>query len=469
MQGHLPGPECPAHEIRPGLTMIARLKGAHFREGFLADSPTLSERGLSAYWVSPGQIQIGETEFDLDILKHSQTHGSGMFDALFYPLVDLVCPSNQLSGVNGFPAGGSRHFGPTARPGHEVVGLLMGATAGAVEKLRNKGVHGPCYGVVNINIGCGQCESCRAGGSPDVCYEGQTYLGLGDRNSGHKEKSWLYRETGRYEIAGFLTQLAVPIPSKQFFPLPCQDPGSLAELAIYGLADAVACTKNVVDSMGMGFDFPRYYQSDQPAVLVIGAGRLGTLCCLVVHDLFPAARIHALDLSSNRITVLKAACPEVSTHFLEDREEIVERVRSIAGENLKGKFHYIIHCASHQAVNAYALNRLAETCLHRRGRIGRLDHTSVSGLEAGGQTLVDCQLGHISALGPADNFPYALELISRHKGKLMDRMHLISGELSDNVEQIKTVTETSAANLKEEGRYLAVGIQLNRWGSGCET
>ena len=445
------------------LTAIALLKKDYFRGGFLADSPIVRERGLSAYWVSPGQIEIGETEFDVDILDHSQIHGTGMFDALFYPLVDLVCPSNELSGVNGFPAGGRRDFGTAARPGHEVVGLLMAATADAAERLRNRGIHGACYGIVNINAGCGQCESCRAGGSPDVCYEGQTYIGLGDGNSGRKEESWLHRETGRYEIPGFLTQLAVPIPSKQFFALPCQPPRSLAELAIYGLADAVACTRNVVDSVGIGFDFPRYYHSDQPAILVIGAGRLGTLCCMVLHDLFPTAKVHALDVASNGMTVLNAACPAVTTHFLEDRDEIVERVRSIAVEQPKGKFHYIINCASHQAVNADALNRLAETALHRRGRIGRLDHTSVCGLEAGGQTLVDCQLGHINALGPADNFPYALDLIRRHKDLLMDLMHLIAGELSDNVEQIKTVTETSAANLKAEGKHLAVGIQLNPW------
>ena len=83
--------------------------------------------------------------------------------------------------------------------------------------------------------------------------------------------------------------------------------------------------------------------------------------------------------------------------------------------------------------------------------------------------MVDCQLGHVNALGPADNFPYALDLIRRHKDKLMERIHIISGELSDNVGQIKTVTETSADMLKEEGRHLAVGIQLNPWDSACET
>ena len=131
--------------------------------------------------------------------------------------------------------------------------------------------------------------------SPDVCYEGQLTL-AGIQNSGQNDTP-APSGNGRYEIRGS-HPTGSTIPSKHSsFTLPA--PRSLAELTIYGVADAVPAP-GPVDSMGKG-STSQVLPKRPPAILVIGAGRMGRSVASFA-DLFPRPD-SCLDGASNRITV----------------------------------------------------------------------------------------------------------------------------------------------------------------------
>lgn len=96
-----------------------------------------------------------------------------------------------------------------------------------------------------------------------------------------------------------------------------------------------------------------------------------------------------------------------------------------------------------------------------------MDHTCVQGSEAGGEKWVGRRLGHIDALGSAVDVPYALELIRRRGGELVEGMDVTPSRLCRDIEQVGAVPEPSAESLEQESLHLAVGIRFHRREEGC--
>ena len=65
------------------------------------------------------------------------------------------------------------------------------------------------------------------------------------------------------------------------------------------------------------------------------------------------------------------------------------------------------------------------------------------------------------ALGPADNFPYALSLLTRHLDALSETVEIVEEGFTKNSGLVKITTETSGGPFKEQMECTSVCIQTN--------
>lgn len=420
-------------------------------------------RGRHVYWQAPGKLVVQDGQWDAQLLKHSQLYGTELLDAMFLPIGDITCPTNELSGSNGFPARGRRAFDARSRPGHETVGLLVAATPKALQRFAARGVTLGDFGVVNINLGCGICVNCQNQASPDVCQLGQTYIGLGDsRSSQDQSDSWVKRETGVYEIPGFLAEFAAPIHSGSFYKIPSPlNELSAAEIFAFALADGVGCVRNAIDSLGITMDFPRYYRRDNPELLIVGAGKLGLLAALVAKDQMPNCVITAVDIKAENLAILRDGVKGAKTHLLKTPANTFGEIQALANQALGGKFNYIIITAPHAQYDGTLIKRLGEATLARRGRTTRLDHTPTTGLDAGAEVSVERQIIHASALGPADNFSYAMGLIQKHAQFLGRSIEIVDDPFAGDSPKVVEITETSGTKLKAQSDCTSFCLRIH--------
>ena len=373
----------------------------------------LAKTANSLFFYKKGRARIGPVPTPYDILFRNEGK-QGRWNVAIKPLVVGLCPSDMAGGMLEFPPSSTRSLSDPKNPavaGHEFVGRVIAASKTARGELRGRGIFLGDLVVGDINVGCGFCSQCRRGDPAVYCLQGATFAGVGSSPSG---VDWVQRQTGRPHVPGAYTEGFIALPAPNIHKVPRRAVKNVNDLALFCQADAVACARTSCDTMGLT-TFREMRGFDNPSVLVIGAGRLGTWHIAVIKDISPNAQIFVADIKKANLksTANLFGIPKNRQYHVRGKHPFSRRrIENAFGKNKF--FDFIIDTAGHAVLTGRTVTEMLLTSVASGGKFWTTSHTGIPGVDAGHPMILLGSKGFGNGLSPQNNFSYAVDFLTKY-------------------------------------------------------
>jgi len=379
-----------------------------------------------------------------DILRKNAGRG-GRWNVAVKPLVVGLCPSDMAGGTLEFPPESTRSFSDPHSPavaGHEFVGEIISVSESGRAELRARGVKLGDIVAGDINVGCGYCFQCKRGDPAVYCTNGATFAGVGTSPAG---LGWVKKQTGRTHLPGAYTNGFIVLPSQNVHKIPKNILKKRSHFGLFSQVDAVSCAKTSCDTMGIT-TFKDMRGFDNPSVLVIGAGRLGTWHIVVIKELLPNAQIFVADIKKENLALAGRLFGIPKKHrYLALGKDPFSRERIARAFGKQVFFDFIIDTAGYGVLTGHMITDVLLYNVAQGGKFWTTSHTGVSGVDAGHPMLLLGSKSFGNGLSPQNNFPYAISFLKKNLGKYVGFMTEIPGGLSD---ELARIVETGGSDYK---------------------
>src|SRR3989344_759539 len=413
----------------------------------------LAKTANSLFFYKKRRATIGQARTPYDILFRNAGK-QGRWNVAVKPLVVGLCPSDMAGGMLEFPPSRTRSLSDPKNPavaGHEFVGRVIAASKTACGELRRRGISLGDLVAGDINVGCGFCSQCKRGDPAVYCLQGATFAGVGSSPHG---ADWVQRQTGRPHVPGAYTEGFIVLPASNVHKVPRQAVKNVKALALFCQADAVACAKTSCNIMGL-VTFKQMRGFDNPSVLVIGAGRLGTWHIAVIKDILPNARIFVADIKQANLKSIASlfGISKNRQYYVRGKHSFLRRhIENVFGKNKF--FDFIIDTAGHGVLTGRAITDMILLNVAPGGRFWTTSHTGIPGVDAGHPMILLGSKSFGNGLSPQNNFPYAVDFLAKYAKQYIHCLAELPNGLADKRLARIVATGGSGHKRKESGIIL---------------
>lgn len=396
---------------------------------------TYPESAKSVVFYKKGRASVMTVSTPNDVFQKNAKSG-GRWNVAVKPLAVGLCPSDMAGGALEFPPGNKRLLSDPKSPavaGHEFVGEVVDINENGRAELRAKGIKIGDIVAGDINVGCGYCFQCKRGDPAVYCSNGATFAGVG---SSPVAVDWVEKQTGRKHLPGAYTEGFVVLPSQNVHKIPKGVIKNISHLGLFSQVDAVSCAKTSCDTMGIT-TFKEMRGFDNPAVLVIGAGRLGTWHIAVIKELLPNAQIFIADIKKENLALVGRLFGIPKKHqYLALGKDPFSRERITRAFGKQVLFDFVIDTAGYGVLTGSMITDMLLSSCAQGGKFWTTAHTGVAGVDAGHPLLILGSKSFGNGLSPQNNFPFAIKFLKKNLEKYVGCMTEILGGLSDELARI---------------------------------
>ncbi|MBI2108804.1 MAG: alcohol dehydrogenase catalytic domain-containing protein [Parcubacteria group bacterium] len=395
-----------------------------------------------------GKAELKKVVTPNDVYEYSLKHKDGRWGVLIQPLVVGLCPTDEAGGNRDFPPGSTRSFADSKNPavaGHEFIGKVVRVNKNAQKKLSERNIAVGDIVAVDINIGCGECFPCRRGDPPLYCKGGATFLGVGTSPGAF----WVKKQTGREHLPGAYTTGFVVAPARNVYKIPLKNVKNVNQLAVFSQTDAVACAKTSCDAMGIT-TFKQMRGFGDPAMLVIGSGRVGAWHVAVAKELLPNTQIFLADIDKENLTTVGNLfdIPEERRYLVSANSKNPYARKSLEahfGKNIL--FDFVVDAAGHHTLSGRVIMQILRESTAKGGVFCTTSHTGVNRIDAGDPELILGMKRFLNGLSPQNNFEYAVSFLAKNIKKYEPFVKEIKGGLNETLAHI---VETGGGEYKKQ-------------------